>query len=140
MAILPTEPIYSKLLITSLKEEYLEIQKSISAIVALLSVENILYSPKGLEKQVIKKRKKFINYESDHLTLLNIFNFFKEVLRKSKGEAVQFAQEHFLNDKSLQKAILIQEQIQDYMTQIVNTRKITQTSHKAGEENIDKQK
>jgi hypothetical protein len=56
--------------------------------VALLSVENILYSPKGLEKQVIKKRKKFINYESDHLTLLNIFNFFKEVLRKSKGEAV----------------------------------------------------
>jgi HrpA-like RNA helicase len=87
MAILPTEPIYSKLLITSLKEEYLEIQKSISAIVALLSVENILYSPKGLEKQVIKKRKKFINYESDHLTLLNIFNFFKDVLKKSKGEA-----------------------------------------------------
>lgn len=140
MAILPTEPIYSKLLITSLKEEYLEIQKSISAIVALLSVENILYSPKGLEKQIIKKRKKFINYESDHLTLLNIFNFFKDVLRKSKGEAAQFAQEHFLNDKSLQKAILIQEQIQEYMTQIVNTRKITQTTHKSAEETIDKQK
>ena len=50
MAILPTEPIYSKLLITSLKEEYQEVQKSISAIVALLSVENILYAPKGMEK------------------------------------------------------------------------------------------
>ena len=140
MAILPTEPIYSKLLITSLKEEYLEIQKSISAIVALLSVENILYSPKGLEKQIIKKRKKFINYESDHLTLLNIFNFFKDVLKKSKGEAAQFTQEHFLNDKSLQKAILIQEQIQEYMTQIINTRKITQTNQKSAEETIDKQK
>jgi hypothetical protein len=43
MAILPTEPLYSKLLITALKEEYSEIEDSITAIVALLSVENILY-------------------------------------------------------------------------------------------------
>ena len=77
---------------------------------ALLSVENIMYAPKGMEKQVIKKRKKFVNYESDHLTLLNIFNFFKEVIKtKSKKEAVEFAREHFLNDKSLIKAMLIQE-------------------------------
>ena len=77
---------------------------------ALLSVENIMYAPKGMEKQVIKKRKKFVNYESDHLTLLNIFNFFKDVIKtKSKKEAVEFAREHFLNDKSLIKAILIQE-------------------------------
>ena len=77
---------------------------------ALLSVENIMYAPKGMEKQVIKKRKKFVNYESDHLTLLNIFNFFKDVIKtKSKKEAVEFAREHFLNDKSLIKAMLIQE-------------------------------
>ena len=77
---------------------------------ALLSVENIMYAPKGMEKQVIKKRKKFVNYESDHLTLLNIFNFFKDVIKtKSRKEAVEFAREHFLNDKSLIKAILIQE-------------------------------
>ena len=69
-----------------------------------------MYAPKGMEKQVIKKRKKFVNYESDHLTLLNIFNFFKEVIKtKSKKEAVEFAREHFLNDKSLIKAMLIQE-------------------------------
>jgi HrpA-like RNA helicase len=69
-----------------------------------------MYAPKGMEKQVIKKRKKFVNYESDHLTLLNIFNFFKDVIKtKSKKEAVEFAREHFLNDKSLIKAMLIQE-------------------------------
>lgn len=63
-----------------------------------------------MDKQVIKKRKKFVNYESDHLTLLNIFNFFKDVIKtKSKKEAVEFAREHFLNDKSLIKAMLIQE-------------------------------
>ena len=43
MSILPTEPIYSNLLIVSLKDEYLEIRDSIAALVALLSVENILY-------------------------------------------------------------------------------------------------
>ena len=86
----------------------MEIKESISAIVALLSVENILYQPKGMEKLVFKKRKKFINYESDHLTLLNIFNFFKEILKtKSKTEAIAFAKDHYLNDKSLLKALLI---------------------------------
>lgn len=59
---------------------------------------------------MIKKRKKFINYESDHLTLLSIFNFFKDVLKsKSKKEAVAFTKEHFLNDKSLLKAMQIQD-------------------------------
>ena len=75
---------------------------------ALLSVENILYQPKGMEKVVIKKRKKFVNYESDHLTLLSIYNFFKDVIKtKSKKEAIAFAREHYLNEKSLLKAILI---------------------------------
>lgn len=61
-----------------------------------------------MEKEVIKKRKKFVNYESDHLTLLSIFNFFTDVLKsKSKKEAVAFAREHFLNDKSLLKAFQI---------------------------------
>lgn len=108
MAVLPTEPIYSKLLITALKEEFIAIKDSISAIVSLLSVENILYQPKDLEKTILKKRKKFINPESDHLTLLNIFNQFKEIYKsKSKKEALEFAREHYLNDKSLVKSILI---------------------------------
>jgi HrpA-like RNA helicase len=110
MAVLPTEPLFSKLLITALKEEYVEIKHNIAAIVALLSVENILYTPKGMEKEVIKKRKKFVNYESDHLTLLSIFNFFKDVLKtKCKKDAISFAKEHYLNEKSLLKATLIQE-------------------------------
>lgn len=70
-----------------------------------------------MEKEVIKKRKKFVNYESDHLTLLSIFNFFKDVMKtKSKKDAVAFAKEHFLNEKSLLKAMLIQEQISSYMS------------------------
>ena len=47
MSILPTEPVYSKLLVTSLKDDYKDIRESISAIVALLSVENIFYQVRG---------------------------------------------------------------------------------------------
>jgi len=41
MAVLPTEPVYSRLLVTALKPEHLAIKDSIAAIVAMLSVENV---------------------------------------------------------------------------------------------------
>jgi len=47
MAIFPTEPIYSRLLLVSVKHEYLSITNHISAIVAMLSVENIYFNPSG---------------------------------------------------------------------------------------------
>lgn len=69
-----------------------------------------------MEKEVLKKRKKFINYDSDHLTLLNIYGQFKDIMKnKSKKEAIAFAKEHFFNDKSLSKAVLIQQQLNDYL-------------------------
>ena len=43
MAILPIEPLYSRLLVTALKPEFLQIKESIAAIVAMLSVENVFY-------------------------------------------------------------------------------------------------
>ena len=43
MSILPTEPIYSKLLLTTLKSEYKPIKYEIASIISMLSVENIFY-------------------------------------------------------------------------------------------------
>ena len=108
MAILPTDPLYSKLLVTSLKPEHSELMESIASIVAMLSVENVYYNPRDKEKEVSKKRKWFVNHESDHITLLNIFNSFYGLLKsKSKREAINFAKDHFINDKSLLKAVQI---------------------------------
>ena len=105
MVILPTEPIYSKLLVTALKDDFFSIKDDIAAIVSLLSVENILYQPRDQEKEVLKRRKRFVIKHSDHLTLLGIYYAFREVLTKSKREAAAFAKEHFLNDKSLLKSV-----------------------------------
>jgi len=66
MSILPTEPIYSKLLITSLKNEYKNIRNDIVSIVSMLSVENIYYydskSNDKKDKKILNNRKKLINF------------------------------------------------------------------------------
>ena len=62
MAVLPTDPIYSRLLVTALKPEFISIKDSIASIVAMLSVENVYYNTaSGDDKQkskAIKRRKR----------------------------------------------------------------------------------
>jgi HrpA-like RNA helicase len=45
ISILPTDPVFSFLLLTSLKPKYASITEHIITIVSLLSVENIFYLP-----------------------------------------------------------------------------------------------
>ena len=84
MAVLPTDPLYSRLLVTALKPEYKTVKDSISTIVAMLSVENIFYGNQTFElsqsssaqhsekmkNKAIKNRKRLLNMSSDHLSLL----------------------------------------------------------------------
>ena len=79
MAILPTEPIYSKLLLVAVKHEYLSVTNHISAIVAMLSVENIFFNPSGLDNddKILKKRIKISSPYSDLLTLYNILHGYR---------------------------------------------------------------
>ena len=51
MSIMPTDPIYSKLLVKSLKPQFKPISHSIAAIVAMLSVENVFYTMTNLDSK-----------------------------------------------------------------------------------------
>jgi HrpA-like RNA helicase len=82
MSVMPTDPIYSKLLVTSLKPQFKPVSHCIAAIVAMLSVENVFYTMTNLDSKnprdkaklkAIKKRKRFTSQNSDHLALLNVF-------------------------------------------------------------------
>ena len=77
MAVLPTDPVYSRLLVTALKPEFKSVRDSIAAIVAMLSVENVYYDTKTdgdkQKQKAIKRRKRLQNQSSDHLALLNVF-------------------------------------------------------------------
>jgi HrpA-like RNA helicase len=112
MAVLPTDPLYSKLLVTSLKSSYRGIRSSITAIVAMLSVENVFYQPAGdnadhaakkASQQAMKRRALLLNQSSDHLALLNVFNIFHTTPSTDKRKL--FCREHMINFKSLMKAL-----------------------------------
>lgn len=88
MAVLPTEPVFSKLLVTSLRPQYRCVSDQIAAIVAMLSVENVFFTLTNLDStnprdkiklKQIKKRKRFMSQNSDHLCLLNIYQEFRKL-------------------------------------------------------------
>jgi len=74
----------------------------------MLSVENVYFTTTNLDSansrdkiklKAIKKRKRFLSQNSDHLALLNVY---KEYLKCKGGrEQSDFCNEYFLNLKSI---------------------------------------
>ena len=138
MSIIPTEPIFSKLLIHSLKDEFKPITEDIWIIVAMLSVENIFFTPRANKRKAERKHKKFIWSYSDHLTLLNVYrsallNSDSQIFNKedqinlsselnissSKNKcSKEYWRENFINEKSINKAIQINKQLMSYLQSI----------------------
>jgi len=118
MSILPTDPIYSKLLLTGISEEFYQFSEKIIIIVSMLSVENIFYQPRNLKDQAEKAKRKFQVHESDHLTLLNIYEAYIENKKKNKN----YARENFINEKAIKKAMEVKKQLQDYLKDIYTKR------------------
>jgi len=114
MCVLPVDPIYSLILINSLGAEFSLVREDILTIVSLLQTDNIFYTPSVIKEKVEKIREKFTHPSSDHLTLLNIFNQWKE----NRNVNQNFARDHFLNDKSLKKADDIRRQLKGYLSKL----------------------
>jgi HrpA-like helicases len=67
----PLDPPLSKMLLES--EKY-RCTADILTIVSMLSVPSVFYRPKDRETDADSSREKFFVPESDHLTLLNVYN------------------------------------------------------------------
>lgn len=74
MAEFPLEPQLSKMLIVSVE---LKCSEEILTIVAMLSVQNIFHRPKDKMALADQKKARFHQPEGDHLTLLTVFNAWK---------------------------------------------------------------
>jgi len=79
-------------------------------IVSMLSVPSVFYRPKERMEEADAAREKFNVPESDHLTLLNVFNQWK-----SHGFRDEWAMRHFLHPKLLRKAREVRVQLEDIM-------------------------
>ncbi|KAL5511427.1 DHX38 [Sanghuangporus vaninii] len=107
MSEFPMEPSMAKMLIASV--EY-GCSAEMLTIVSMLSVPSIFYRPKERMEESDAAREKFQVPESDHLTLLNVYNQWK-----SHGYRDDWAMRHFLHPKLLRKAREVRAQLEDIM-------------------------
>lgn len=126
MADFPMEPALAKVLIYSVE---MGCSDEILSIVAMLSVQTVFYRPKEKQQQADQKKAKFHDPHGDHLTLLNVYNGWKQSKFSNP-----WCFENFIQARSMRRAQDVRQQIvsimERYKHQIVscgrNTMKVRQ--------------
>ena len=126
MADFPMEPALAKVLIFSVDRGCSD---ELLSIVAMLSVQDVFYRPKEKQQQADQKKSKFHDPHGDHLTLLNVYNGWKQ---SKFSEPWCF--ENFIQARAMRRAQDVRQQLvsimERYRHQIVscgrNTMKVRQ--------------
>ncbi|XP_044733103.1 ATP-dependent RNA helicase DHX8 isoform X2 [Chrysoperla carnea] len=103
MAEFPLEPNLSKMLIMSVA---LQCSDEILTIVSMLSVQNVFYRPKDKQALADQKKAKFNQAEGDHLTLLAVYNSW----RNNKFSNA-WCYENFVQIRTLKRAQDVRKQL-----------------------------
>ncbi|XP_031267984.1 pre-mRNA-splicing factor ATP-dependent RNA helicase DEAH7 isoform X1 [Pistacia vera] len=112
----PLDPPLAKMLLMG---EQLGCLDEVLTIVSMLSVPSVFFRPKDRAEESDAAREKFFVQESDHLTLLYVYQQWKE--HQYRGD---WCSDHYLHVKSLRKAREVRSQLLD----ILKTLKIPLTS------------
>ncbi|XP_076008434.1 ATP-dependent RNA helicase DHX8-like isoform X2 [Genypterus blacodes] len=107
MAEFPLEPMLCKMLIMSV---HLGCSEEMLTIVSMLSVQNIFYRPKDKQAQADQRKAKFFQLEGDHLTLLAVYNSWK-----NNKFSNPWCFENFIQARSLKRAMDIRKQMMSIM-------------------------
>jgi len=110
MADFPLDPPLSKMLLFA--HEHGDCSAEVLIIVSMLSVPSVFFRPKDREEESDAAREKFFVPESDHLTLLNVY----QRAEQYKFDA-QWCTKHFIHSKGIRKAREVHAQLTDLMTQ-----------------------
>uniref|UniRef100_A0A7S3PIF3 RNA helicase n=1 Tax=Aplanochytrium stocchinoi TaxID=215587 RepID=A0A7S3PIF3_9STRA len=103
MAEFPLEPVLAKTLLTSIQ---LGCAEEVVTIVSMLSVENPFYRPREKQAQADQKRARFLQPEGDHITLLAVY----EAWKNSKYSN-PWCYENFIQARSIRRAQDIRKQL-----------------------------
>ncbi|KAK0667789.1 P-loop containing nucleoside triphosphate hydrolase protein [Cercophora samala] len=103
MADFPMEPSLSKVLISSVDKACSD---EVVSIVAMLNLSTIFYRPKDKQNQADQKKAKFHDPHGDHLTLLNVYNSWK-----NHGFSPTWCHENFIQARSMRRAKDVRDQI-----------------------------
>ncbi|CAJ1380206.1 unnamed protein product [Effrenium voratum] len=109
MAQFPLDPPLSKMLIVG---EEIGCSSEIMSVVSMLSVPSIFFRPKDRADESDAAREKFFVPESDHLTMLNVYQQWGH-----NGYSAKWCGEHFVHQKSLKKVREVRGQLEEIMQQ-----------------------
>jgi ATP-dependent RNA helicase DHX8/PRP22 len=107
MADFPMEPALAKVLIASVE---MGCSEEMLTIVAMLSVQNVFYRPKEKQQQADQKKAKFHDPHGDHLTLLNVYNGWKQ-----SGFSNPWCFENFIQARQMRRAQDVRQQLLSIM-------------------------
>ena len=93
-----------------LKAEELKCSNEILTVLAMLSVPPLWVRPKDREEESDAAREKFFVPESDHLTLLNVYQQWK-----NNGYRTDWCNRHYIQGKGLKKGREVRAQLLDIM-------------------------
>lgn len=103
MAEFPLEPMLSKMLIMSV---HLGCSEEILTVVSMLSVQDVFYRPKDKQAIADSKKAKFNQPEGDHLTLLAVYNSWK-----NNKFSNAWCYENFVQARTLKRAQDVRKQL-----------------------------
>ncbi|KAI9713138.1 MAG: DEAH-box ATP-dependent RNA helicase prp22 [Bogoriella megaspora] len=99
----PIEPSLAKVLLAAVE---LGCSDEMISIVAMLNLINVFYRPKEKQTQADQKKAKFHDPHGDHLTLLNVYNSWKD-----NGYSSAWCFENFIQMRSMRQAKNVREQL-----------------------------
>ncbi|RMX64755.1 hypothetical protein DD238_006322 [Peronospora effusa] len=112
MAGLPVEPMYAVML---LKATELGCAEEALSVVAMLSVESIFYSPRDKKAEAAQSRARFIAYEGDQITLLNVFNGYIQCGTKQRNK---WCRDHYINHRAMTRVESVRLQLKGYLEKL----------------------
>jgi ATP-dependent RNA helicase DHX8/PRP22 len=107
MAEFPLEPNLSKILIMSV---HLGCSEEVLTIVSMLSVQNVWFRPKDQQQLADQKKAKFNQVEGDHITLLSVYNAWK-----NNNFSATWCRDNFVQYRSLKRAQEVRRQLLSIM-------------------------
>lgn len=78
-------------------------------IIALMSVKKVYIYPKNNRFEAIRKHKKFMTFEGDLVSYLNVFDAYKQFT--TKHEKGKFCRDYYLHELGLEQAFMIYEKL-----------------------------
>eukprot|EP00996_Jenningsia_fusiforme_P004019 NODE_481_length_2198_cov_28.596091_g443_i0.p1 GENE.NODE_481_length_2198_cov_28.596091_g443_i0~~NODE_481_length_2198_cov_28.596091_g443_i0.p1 ORF type:complete len:699 (-),score=159.35 NODE_481_length_2198_cov_28.596091_g443_i0:53-2149(-) len=129
MAMLPLDPMHAKALIISSRPPF-GCLRSMAIVVAMLSVENLFFNPRNEKETVDSRRMQFASVHGDHLTYINLHRAYRRIVQR--GDAKQWANEHFINLRAMKKADEVLVQLMELQSQIEEMLGSTQDQFDSG--------